>query len=59
MSLEFTLTPHPAAQADVDCVVVGAFADGSLTPAGQAVDQASGGRLASLVSRGDASGRAA
>ena len=57
MSLEVTLNRDPAHLAALDCVVVGAFADGSLTPAGKAIDEAAGGRLAALVARGDASGR--
>ncbi|HET8819160.1 MAG TPA: leucyl aminopeptidase [Xanthomonadaceae bacterium] len=57
MTLEFTLNRDPAATAGVDCVVVGAFADGTLSPAGQAIDDAAGGRLAALVARGDASGK--
>jgi leucyl aminopeptidase len=53
MALEFQLTlPEPAA-AEADCVVVGMYADGSLGPSAQALDAASGGRLAALVWRGD------
>jgi leucyl aminopeptidase len=60
MSLEFTLdtaalgTP---ATVQTDCLVVGLFADKTLSPAGQAVDAASGGRLAALIERGDLSGK--
>ena len=57
MALQFTLNRDPAASAGFDCVVVGAFADKALTPAGQAIDAASGGRLAALLERGDLSGR--
>ena len=57
MTLEFTLNRDPATHAEVDCVVVGAFADGTLSPAGQAIDGAAGGKLAALVARGDASGK--
>jgi leucyl aminopeptidase len=57
MALQFTLNREAAAAAAFDCVVVGAFADKTLTPAGQAVDEASGGRLRSLLERGDLSGR--
>ena len=46
MSLEFALNATAPAAAAVDCVVVGAFGDGSLTPAAQALDAASGGRIA-------------
>jgi leucyl aminopeptidase len=52
MALEFTLNHAPAA-ATVDCLVVGAYADcHTLTPAAQALDAASGGRLAALAQRG-------
>ncbi|MFO1474625.1 MAG: leucyl aminopeptidase [Lysobacterales bacterium] len=57
MSLEFALNATAPAAANVDCVVVGAFADGSLTPAAQAIDAASGGRIAALVKSGDVSGK--
>src|SRR6478735_7201784 len=57
MALEFQLhSPDPSA-AEVDCVVVGVYADGSLSPAAQALDAASGGRIAALVARGDVSGK--
>ena len=35
MSLEFTLNSAAAANASTDCVIVGAFADGSLAPSAQ------------------------
>ncbi|RZA11088.1 MAG: leucyl aminopeptidase, partial [Lysobacteraceae bacterium] len=57
MTLEFTLNQTPPASANVDCVVVGAFADGSLSPAAAAIDTASGGRLRALAARGDVSGK--
>jgi leucyl aminopeptidase len=57
MSLEFTLNSAAAANASTDCIIVGAFADGSLAPSAQAVDTASGGRIAALIARGDASGK--
>jgi len=57
MSLEFSLNHNAPATVATDCVVVGAFADGSLTPAGQAIDAASGGRLQALAGRGDLSGK--
>src|SRR5678815_764858 len=57
MTLEFTLNHDAPATAHTDCIVVGAFADGSLTPAAQAIDGASGGRLAALLARGDVSGK--
>ena len=57
MSLEFTLNRDAATTAPSDCVVVGAFADNSLTPSAQAIDGASGGRLAALLERGDVVGK--
>lgn len=57
MALEFTLNPASPTSADVDCVVVGAFADLSLSPSAQALDTASGGRVAALARRGDLSGK--
>ena len=57
MSLQFSLNQTAPATAAVDCVVVGAFADGSLTPAAAAIDTASGGKLKALVERGDVEGK--
>ncbi len=57
MTLEFDLNRDAPASASTDCLVVGAFADNTLTPAGQALDVASGGRIRSLLERGDVSGK--
>jgi leucyl aminopeptidase len=57
MTLEFTLNRDAPAAASFDCIVVGAFADKTLTPAAQALDAASGGKLAALAERGDISGK--
>lgn len=57
MTLEFTLNHEAPAQAGVDCLVVGAYADKRLTAAGQAVDAASGGKLSALLQRGDIGGK--
>ena len=57
MALRFIPTQTPIHADPSDCVVVGAFADGRLSPAAAAVDAASGGRLAALVARGDISGK--
>lgn len=57
MALEFDLnrdTPHAA---QTDCIVVGAFADNSLTPTARVLDEVSGGRLRALLERGDISGK--
>ncbi|MCJ0826658.1 leucyl aminopeptidase [Luteimonas sp. 50] len=57
MTLEFSLNHDAPATVASDCVVVGAYADATLTPAGQALDAASGGRLKALLARGDLSGK--
>lgn len=57
MALEFDLNRDAPAGAHTDCIVVGAFADNSLTPAAKALDEASGGRIRALLERGDASGK--
>ncbi len=60
MALEFTLHGAPAADAATfasDCIVIGAFADKTLTATGQALDAACGGRIAALIERGDVSGK--
>ena len=57
MALEFDLNTVAPATFATDCVVVGAFADQTLSPSGQALDTASGGRLRALLERGDISGK--
>ena len=57
MSLEFSLNQAAPASAAVDCIVVGAHADGALTPAAAAIDIASGGKLKALIERGDLEGK--
>ena len=57
MSLEFSLNQAAPASAAVDCLVVGAYADGALTPAAAAIDDASGGKLKALLVRGDIEGK--
>lgn len=60
MALAFTLhtgAPADAATLASDCIVVGAYADKTLTATGQALDAASGGRIAALIERGDVSGK--
>ncbi|MEQ1513687.1 MAG: leucyl aminopeptidase [Lysobacteraceae bacterium] len=60
MALAFTLhtgAPADAATLASDCIVVGAYADKTLTATGQALDAASGGRIATLIERGDVSGK--
>ena len=57
MALEFALNDTAPATARVDCVVVGMFSDDGFTPAAQALDAASGGRLQALHARGDIGGK--
>jgi len=57
MALEFDLNHAAPAAVATDCIVVGAFADQSLTASGSALDEASGGRLRALLDRGDISGK--
>ncbi|TWR41369.1 leucyl aminopeptidase, partial [Xanthomonas vasicola] len=57
MALQFTLNQDAPASAAVDCIVVGVFADKTLSPAAQALDSASQGRLTALVARGDVAGK--
>ncbi|NLA69366.1 MAG: leucyl aminopeptidase [Gammaproteobacteria bacterium] len=56
MTLELALNTAAPATADVDCVVVGAFADKTLAASARALDEASGGRLSALAARGDVDG---
>ncbi len=51
--LQFTVQASPPVAQRCDVLVVGAFADGTLSPAAEAVDAASKGRLAALAKRGD------
>ncbi|HEY0660631.1 MAG TPA: leucyl aminopeptidase [Lysobacter sp.] len=57
MTLEFDLNHAAPASVTTDCIVVGAYADQSLTATGSALDEASGGRLRALLERGDISGK--
>ena len=57
MALEFDLNQDLLATVAADCVVVGVFADKSLSAAGDMLDKASDGRLRALIDRGDASGK--
>jgi len=57
MALEFDLNRDASAAAHTDCIVVGAFADNSLTPTAKALDEAGNGRIRALLERGDASGK--
>ena len=57
MTLEFTLNREPPATVATDCIVLGAYADNSLTATAQAIDAATNGRLSVLLGRGDIGGK--
>ncbi len=58
MALEFQLNLSDPTYIACDCIVVGAFSDTGLSPAGLALDAIGDGRLAALLARGDLSGKA-
>ena len=51
--MEITLDATPPEKVRTDVLVVGAFADGSLSPSSRKTDNASKGKLASVIKRGD------
>ncbi|NMF89101.1 leucyl aminopeptidase [Aromatoleum petrolei] len=51
--MEFTIKTGAPEKLKTGCLVVGAFAGGTLTDAAAALDKASKGKLAALVARGD------
>ena len=57
MTLQFELNHANSSTLATDCIMLGIFADGTLSPAGEAVDRACNGRLRALIARGDASGK--
>ena len=57
--MRFEIWNKGVATLEVDCLVVGVFEEGELTAHARSIDEAAGGRLKKLVSRGDFSGRAA
>jgi leucyl aminopeptidase len=57
MALQLTASQAAATADTSDCIIVGAFSDKTLSPAAQALDAASGGRLSALAARGDISGK--
>ena len=57
MSLQYDLTREAVASIAADCIVVGVFADNTLSASAAAIDSASGGRLTALLTRGDVSGK--
>ena len=57
MTLQFELNRFDALTTDADCIVLGVYAEGTLTPSATVVDAALGGRLQRLVEHGDISGK--
>ena len=57
MALEFQTNSQNPLQTETDCLVVGVYADKSLSPSAKALDEASSGRLSALLERGDVSGK--
>ena len=57
MALQLTASQAAASADTSDCIIVGAFSDKTFSPAAQALDAASGGRLSALAARGDISGK--
>jgi leucyl aminopeptidase len=51
--MEITIASGSPEQQKTGVIVVGAFADGSLSPAGEALDKASQGKLTAVLKRGD------
>jgi leucyl aminopeptidase len=56
MTLQFALNQADPTTLATDCIVLGIFADGALSAAGETIDRASNGRLRALVARGDVAG---
>jgi leucyl aminopeptidase len=55
--MEFSTKVANAPSIEADCVAVGVFADGALSPAAQTIDGASKGALRAAVKSGDVTGR--
>jgi leucyl aminopeptidase len=51
--IEISVGSGPAASHRTELIAVGAYAEGTLSPSAKAIDEASKGRLAALVTRGD------
>jgi leucyl aminopeptidase len=55
--MRFDVWSKGLANLEVDCLVVGVFEDGDLTEEARTIDTASGGRVQTLLARGDFAGR--
>ncbi len=55
--MEFIMKVSPAVATKADCLAVGVYGDGSLTPAARAVDAAARGAVRAAIKSGDASGK--
>jgi len=58
MTLKFSQTGDAPETAEVDCAIVGAYEDRTLTAAAKRLDEASSGTLQRLIDSGDVSGKA-
>jgi leucyl aminopeptidase len=57
MSLNLSLLRSHPADVDADAVIVAIYEDGSLSPAAQALEERSGGRIGALIASKDACGK--
>src|SRR5882672_1066845 len=55
--MEFIMKVSPAVATKADCLAVGVYSDGSLTPTARALDAASRGAVRAAIKSGDASGK--
>ena len=57
MALDFQINSQSPLLTETDCLVVGVYADKSLSPSAKALDEAGNGRISALLERGDISGK--
>ncbi|KQH73962.1 leucyl aminopeptidase [Xylella fastidiosa] len=57
MALQFQLNQTTPQTVTTDCVIVGIYADKTLSPTAKTLDAASGGRITALTARGDLTGK--
>ena len=55
--MDFSTKVAAASSIEADCIAVGVYTDGALTPAAQALDSASKGALRAAIKSGDVTGR--
>ncbi len=56
--MKYSVTTSPPAKTACDCLVVGVYEDGQMTPSARAVDRATGGAVSDLLSMRGAAGEA-